>query len=358
MHYRSYSADDFILDEYFQQWVCEPDDESNRFWEKFLSDHPWQRAPLEQAREFLRSIDFRRDTTEEQLHRLKAEINARIDAIEAGRGESAPGREAALRAPRRYFRWLYLAAACLLFLVLLLGAIILPRQAVEGLFHGFTMEEGQTARGQKQYMVLDDGTEVWLNANSRLKYPSELAGKRVREVFLDGEAFFEVAEDPQRPFVVHTAGVSIKVLGTAFNVRSYRGDPFVETALVKGRVSIALDEDDSTEVMLLPDQLAVFNKESRKIELRSAVNSENHVAWRNGWMIFEDKPFGYIKQTLEDWYNVEIVLEDETSLSCSFSGKFKDKTLGEVLEIFRNTESIEYRIDGNQVFIKGKLCRY
>ena len=75
-------------------------------------------------------------------------------------------------------------------------------------------------------------------------------------------------------------------------------------------------------------------------------------------MIFEDKPFSYIKETLERWYDVSIVMEDENSLSCAFSAKFKNKTLREVLEIFRNTESISYRIAGDQVFIQGRLCEY
>ena len=90
--------------------------------------------------------------------------------------------------------------------------------------------------------------------------------------------------------------------------------------------------------------------------MQQTVNTDISTGWRNGWMIFENKPFSYIKETLERWYNVTIVMQDEKSLSCTFTAKFKDKTLEEVLDIFRNTESINYRIEGDHVTISGRLC--
>jgi ferric-dicitrate binding protein FerR (iron transport regulator) len=106
----------------------------------------------------------------------------------------------------------------------------------------------------------------------------------------------------------------------------------------------------------LPNQKALFSKESKEIALQQALNADASAAWRNGWMIFDNKPFSYIKETLERRYNVTIVMQDEKSLSCTFTAKFKDKTLKEVLEIFRSTESINYWIDGDRVTINGRLC--
>jgi ferric-dicitrate binding protein FerR (iron transport regulator) len=178
-------------------------------------------------------------------------------------------------------------------------------------------------------------------------------------VYLEGEAFFDVSENKEKPFMVHTSGLAIRVLGTAFNVRSYAGEHVVETTLVRGKISLASDGVNPVhQVTLLPNQQALFSKDSGTIALEEAVNTENYISWKNGWMIFDDKPFSYIKETLERGYNVTIVMEDEHSLTCTFSARFKDKTLQEVLEIFKTTESIDYRIAGDRVFIYGRLCEY
>jgi transmembrane sensor len=222
-----------------------------------------------------------------------------------------------------------------------------------------TLNEERTTKGKQRQIALGDGTQVWLNANSELRYPKDFLQKENREVFLDGEAFFDVSENREKPFIVHTSGLTIKVLGTAFNVKSYADDPVVETTLVSGKVTIVSPAEDSIHhVTLLPNQQALFTKDSKKIALEASVNTENYTAWKNGLMIFDNKPFSYIKETLERWYDVTITMEDKKSLSCTFSGKFKDKSLQEVLEIFKNTESINYWIKDDQVLITGKLCQY
>ena len=363
MHYKFYSTEDFIQDEFFQQWVFSPNEESNHYWTTFLLHYPLQQKKVDEATEFLLAMKFERVVPEALVQSIKFNFNTAIDQLEAA--QKQPELATVHEMPRKpsgksaFFKILYPVAASLLMVTLCIGYFVIQKDSARNVLQALTLEEQKTPKGKQRHIVLEDGTNVWLNANSELKYAKNFSGKKNREVYLEGEAFFDISENKEKPFIVYTSGLAIKVLGTAFNVRSYADDHVVETTLVRGKVSIASAAEDSIDqVTLLPNQQALFSKDSKTIALKEAVNTENYIAWKNGWMIFDDKPFSYIKETLERWYNVTIVMEDENSLTCAFSAKFKDKTLEEVLEIFRNTEVINYRIDGDQVLIGGKLCEY
>jgi transmembrane sensor len=304
-------------------------------------------------------MKFGTHVPESVIEQTKLRIHAAIDALEQDAASHHGIKLEKAPTNKRSLQFIYTIAASMLLTVLSVvyyADHISKAGRAPGLF---ATEVQKTPKGKKQHLLLEDGTEVWLNANSVLKYEKNFADQAIREVYLEGEAFFDVTHDEKRPFIVRTSGLAIRVLGTTFNVRSYAEDHVVETTLVDGKVTIASGSEDRMEpVTLLPNQQALFSKNSKTMALEAAVNTENYIAWRNGWMIFDDKPFRYIKETLERWYDVSIVMEDENSLSCSFSAKFQDKTLQEVLEIFKMTESISYRIVGNQVFIDGRLCEY
>jgi ferric-dicitrate binding protein FerR (iron transport regulator) len=355
MHYRSFSTEDFIQDEFFRQWVYSPNDERNHYWASFLVHYPAQHAKIEEARRFLLAMDFERNVPDAVLAGIKTNFNAAIDRLEPHAGV-ADKPAVVGRRPSFARRW-YGVAASLLVVAVAAGYLLTRDAGGVPLLKTFSFNEAKTVRGEQRHLVLQDGTDVWLNANSVFRYPNDFSGSRKREVYLEGEAFFDVSHNEEKPFVVNAAGLSIKVLGTAFNVRSYAGDPVVETTLVRGKVTLATsDEDPAHSVTLRPNQKALFSKNSKRIALEEAANAETVTGWRNGWMIFDNKPFSYIKDTLERWYNVTIDMQDEKSLSCTFTARFKDKSLEEVLEIFRNTESINYWIDGDHVTINGRLC--
>lgn len=362
MHYKLYSTEDFIQDEFFQHWIFAPNEENNQYWKTFLLHYPAQQSKVEEAREFLLAMRFEREVPESVVQRIKFNFNTAIDQFEAAQLQARhTAKEKPRRAPGRsvFFRIVYPVAASLLLAAICAAYFMVQRNSTFSVLQTLTLNQEKTPKGVQRHITLDDGTQVWLNANSVLKYPKDFSEKKNREVFLDGEAFFDVSENKEKPFIVRTSDLAIKVLGTAFNVRSYANDPVVETTLVRGKVSIASPAEDSLHhVTLLPNQQALFSKDSKKIALEETVNTEDYTAWKNGLMVFDNKPFSYIKETLERWYDVSITMEDEKSLSCTFSAKFKDKTLQEVLDIFKNTESINYWIDGDQVFINGRLCQY
>jgi transmembrane sensor len=216
----------------------------------------------------------------------------------------------------------------------------------------------KTIAGQKTTIMLPDNTVVTLNANSSLSYRGDWKEENLRSVTLKGEAYFKVISDAEKPFVVHTSDISIKVLGTTFNVKSYDDDEAVETTLVEGKVIIekARGNAESESVELLPDQKAIFSKNSKQIVLEN-VKPESEAAWIKGSLVFEDEPFSEIVKDLERWYAVKIIVKDKASLKCRFNATIGNESLEEVLNLFSLSENVKYSIDdGNQVWIDGILC--
>jgi transmembrane sensor len=352
MDYHHYTAEDLIKDEYFQQWVYSPDDETDRFWEDVLKKNPHQQAAMDEARQFLLLMNFRHESDDARISRLRSRIYQGIDQPDDSLIKKIqPVKD-------KTSRYWSLPARVAASIVLLLSALAFGyyKFNVMGIPATSAFEEMEvTPKGKRSLISLRDGTKVWLNADSRLKY-SDFTGHPTREVFLEGEAFFDVAEDKEKPFIVNTSDIAIKVLGTSFNVKSYPEEQKIETTLVEGKVSIESKDDHPKQVSLLPNQKAVFEKESRKIVLENEVDVEPYTSWKNGALSFDDQPFSEIILALERWYNVTIRIEDESSLACRFSAKINNKTLKEVMELFKSSDGIQYRIDGDEVFITGKLC--
>jgi ferric-dicitrate binding protein FerR (iron transport regulator) len=216
----------------------------------------------------------------------------------------------------------------------------------------------KTIAGQKSTIILPDNTIVTLNGESSLSYRGDWKEESLRSVSLTGEGYFKVTSNPQKPFVVNTSGISIKVLGTTFNVKSYDNDEAVETTLVEGKVVIEKDgEEDaiSESIELLPDQKAIFTKNSKQIVLEN-VKPESEAAWVKGSLVFEDEPFSEIVKDLERWYGTKIIVKDKASLQCRFNTRIENESLEEVLKLFSSSGNVKYSIDDNQVWIEGSLC--
>lgn len=218
------------------------------------------------------------------------------------------------------------------------------------------LEEKSNAIGQRSVLRLADGTQVWLNVGSTLKYPLSFVGKKNREVYLEGEAYFDVVENKQCPFIVHTDGIKIKVLGTAFNVKSYVSDKTIETTLIRGKVAIENTNSDSEEqVVLAPNQRAVFSRKTERISL-AATTPDIYISWKSGSLIFEDETLENVINTLERWYGVKIHLEDSTNKDCRLTAKIDQESLVQMLELLKSTTQISYFIQDKEVYIRGTVC--
>ncbi|MDP4227216.1 MAG: DUF4974 domain-containing protein [Bacteroidota bacterium] len=204
--------------------------------------------------------------------------------------------------------------------------------------------ERVNSKGVKACIILSDGTTVWLNADSRLKYPEEFKGNK-REVYLEGEAFFDVIKNPNAPFIVKTSEIEIKVLGTSFNVSCYPDEANVTTTLVRGKVIIQKETNKSitTEACLMPNQSAIFNRKDKKIILKK-VDSRINSSWKNGKLVFSDESMDEVVKKLERWYNVKIVLKDKELKKYSYTATFEGESMEKVLKLLEISAPITYTI--------------
>lgn len=209
----------------------------------------------------------------------------------------------------------------------------------------------EVPRGGEYILLLEDGSKIWINAESVLKYPVRFAGQQ-RKVFLEhGEAYFRVASDTSRPFYVETAGLDIQVTGTEFNVMAYQEKTYVETTLTKGRVQI-LSGQQSTH--LIPGEQAIFSKENGRLNKRQ-VDVNYYTSWKEGIFEFNDMPLSDVAEQLGRWYDVEFFFRSEQVKNIRFTGAIqRSKSLKFILDIIRDTRTIDYQIDGRTILVYKK----
>ena len=207
--------------------------------------------------------------------------------------------------------------------------------------------------GKRFDIVLSDGTQVVLNSGTSIKYPVQFINGSERQVFLNGEAFFNVAKDKLHPFIVNADSLSVRVLGTKFNLSSYPEDQFVNTTLVEGSVLVYDSKNtfESSEVSPLePGYKAEWNKDNGQISIEEA-DIAMHTDWLNGKIILRHVPFKNIVKKLERHYNVVITnrnlkLEEEL-----FTASFDIETIEQVFRTFNETYEMDYKINNRQITI-------
>ena len=194
-------------------------------------------------------------------------------------------------------------------------------------------------------LVLDDGTQVWVNADSRLKYPVQFVGEE-RKVFLEGEAYFIVAKD-SLPFVVSTSRGDVRVLGTTFNVKSYDKEVAMQATLVEGKVLVAQGQK---EMELAPGEQGTVTDAG--IMAKRAVDVDEFVGWRKGIYVFKKQPLEDIMRDLSRWYGVSVFFQNEGLKQVSFTGNLKRyDNINEFLDVLQRTGDVKYRINNNTVII-------
>lgn len=197
------------------------------------------------------------------------------------------------------------------------------------------------AEGQRAQLTLSDGTLVWLNSGSTMRYPASFGSDR-RTVRLDGEGYFEVSRNEKAPFVVKTSKGDVEVLGTKFNIEAYASGPRFETALIEGRVCVRAAGGKSS-VVLDPHQKAVLTEQGFEV---IGFSDLNPYLWRNGIIYFRDASFGEIIGKLAQYFNVEIIIRNEELLKRSYTGKFRQVDgLDYALEVLQRDVSFSVQRD-------------
>ncbi|WP_343696319.1 FecR domain-containing protein [Flavobacterium sp.] len=208
--------------------------------------------------------------------------------------------------------------------------------------------------GKKFRLQLSDGTMVHLNAGTTLKYPVKFIAGENRQVFLDGEAFFDVAKDKKHPFIVNADDLNVRVLGTHFNVSNYPEDAATDVVLVEGSVGMyqSNEEFDALKnTILKPGFKGSFNKENAKISTK-AVITDIYTSWIDGGLTFRNMTFKNIITKLERRYNVTIVNKNEKLANEKFNASFKDESIDKVMSYFNDIHGINYTIKNDQILIK------
>jgi ferric-dicitrate binding protein FerR (iron transport regulator) len=204
-------------------------------------------------------------------------------------------------------------------------------------------------RGGEYHLVMADGTTVYMNSMSSLKYPVQFTGQ-TREVELTGEAYFIVKKDASKPFIVKTAAMNIEVLGTTFNLNAYEKNDKIVTTLVEGSVKI-LARDDSRKDVLNPGEQAAFFKDGSKTEIRN-VDVNLFTAWKDGYFVFRDSRLEDIMTDLTRWYSADVVFNGEAVKNLRFSGKLsRSSSINEILEIIKSNRKVEVQISNNTIAI-------
>ena len=207
-----------------------------------------------------------------------------------------------------------------------------------------------TSKGEKSYLQLPDGTKVWLNSCTTLEY-AENYGHSNRSIYLDGEAYFEVAKNKDLPFVVKANGIDVKAIGTAFNVSAYMEDSQLTTTLFNGKVAVQ-PTLTKQEVLLEPNQVAVYDKSRNKIEV-VPYDKKLFAQWRGGFLSFEMMYPQDITKLLERNYNVVFRYENQGIKKLRFSGSFRNnEDLSEILNVIKTNTGIRYQILKDTIVIK------
>ena len=235
--------------------------------------------------------------------------------------------------------------------------------------------EVSTKYGSKTKLVLPDGTQVWLNSGSRLTYDKNY-GNTLREVVLTGEAYFDVIKNTNLPFIIHASKINIKVLGTAFNVKSYPGEKNIETSLVRGSIEVTFRDRPSEKIILKPNEKLVIANEEEipeqrlaskvrpvKITLQEPIVAISHLtyqphdstvietSWMEGKLIFRSETFEELAVQMERWYGITIHFTDEELKKKKCTGIFENESTEQALAALQLIVPFKYSINKKEVFI-------
>lgn len=206
-------------------------------------------------------------------------------------------------------------------------------------------------KGRQFKLVLPDGTRVWLNAASSLRYPTSFSGSS-RSVEIKGEAYFEVAKDKNKPFFVDVNNALVEVIGTSFNINSYSDEPVTKITLLEGSVKVSSPDEASknTAIVMEPDQQVQLNPQSGKMTLKRRVNTNEVIAWKNGLILFEQSDLASIMRQVSRWYNVEVNYETAVDERI-FTGEIsRSMNVSELLKILSFSD-VHFRIEDSTITV-------
>ncbi len=399
MKYTHYKEEDFIKDEYFQKWVLNPDDMTKNFWENWMTSNPEKRDVIKNAERFIQLMDFDvEELTDEDFNGMWQDIiqhrkgaGNKIYKLNKSRGfnknhllkvaavfvgliglaytlyvtEVFNGKEDVI-IPDAPSITLELEDGTIKVLDDTSSGIITNadgRQVVNQKQNTLLYDAGDNIEpqsvsynqlfvpyGKKFELILSDGTHVFLNSGSKLRYPVVFLKGKPRDVYLDGEAYFSVERDTARVFTVITDDLNTSVYGTEFNVSSYKNENNTSTVLVEGSVGVykSNNAEGHKPIVLDIGQRAVFKEGIIAVD---QVNVDKYTAWTEGKLFFVDDRFELILKELERHYNVTIDNKFYQLNGKRFTGTFSKESLDQILRIFQEHTPFDYTVKNDTITI-------
>ncbi|WP_158859363.1 FecR family protein [Lunatibacter salilacus] len=355
----NYTVADFVLDPDFRKWVLSPDETTNIYWGEYLEKNPSKWKALQDARLLVLSLARERFEVSEDVLKMRwRNISNAIEQTDSGPGQrktvpihslgTLKDREFHAKSRTRFpvqFFWLLILVVVFSIATLLQwkGYEATPVTEVDD-----TYEEHIARPGVKVGLTLHDGSKVLLNSGSTLRYISNFEKDR-RELFLTGEAFFEVTKDSLRPFVVKTSGFVTRALGTSFLIKAINKEETM-VALISGKVAVESEVGDGGSTTLLPGfaYYAGTDGDSKSFD------PEIVLAWTRKTIRFEKTPMLEVIRVLENWYGVQISYPKGPATNLKISGKFHDQTLENVLRGMSYTGRFDFEINQDNVTLTFK----
>lgn len=333
MNYQHFTANEFALDPGFRQWVLHPTEENTQFWNHWILKHPGKQTEIAAAIKLIRTAGLLADT---EANHAFLEIWENLQA-NTKQQEKTRQTESALRYSRMAAIWIGF--------ILLAGYLFWKvNQPVGPLIY-------TTSFGEIKKITLADGSLITLNANSSIRLAHKDWHKATsREVFLTGEAFFEVAKTKdKKSFTVTTAdSIRVQVLGTEFNVNTRRKKTAVY--LQSGKVQL---KASATQLVMKPGDFAHYNKEDKQLKLR-LMKEESQLAWKSNFFVFDDTPLLDIAQELEDIYGIKVHISDASLAQQRFTAKVPRNKVDVLLKVLAETLQVEIKRQSKEVQIQPR----
>jgi len=348
MRYIYFTIQDFVADEYFRKWVYHPDTDTENFWQNWLKENPSKRKEVAEARTLLQQIRFRhfqasQEDFEEVWHKIQSE-----EHVTASRPvyKLLPQRSSL-----RTYAFRGAIAASLLIGILWLGYALLEIAPATETFI--------TAFNETKTVVLPDKSEVALNANSRLTFDKHWDADRPREVWLEGEAFFDVQQryksstsSEKVKFIVHTGNLDVEVLGTTFNVNYRRGK--TQVVLNTGKVAIKANREETGNITLEPGDLVELSDDSQVFD-KKLVDPEDYSAWRYKKLIFKRTPLAKVAEQFQDYYGVAMLFKDAGISNKQVTGSIPTESMEMFLEVLAESMQLHIIQEKDKVWIENQI---
>ena len=367
MKYKDFKTEHFINDAFFRQWVFTPNKKTDHFWSEWVKDNPGKKEAIDQARTILEGQRASRmpghfssirkdklwnkiqDTIEKEEKADPANVEGEDKKVIPLYGKYSEVSRKTTAYPRRS-RYRAVAVVSILIMAVL-AALFFHEKTPTVLNTSVALVTKENPRGQKSRVYLPDGTNVTLNANSKISYPIDFAAD-VREVYLQGEAFFEVTKNAVKPFIVYSDNVMTKVLGTSFNIKCDKNEE-IKVSLVTGKVEVRHDDDNAVVEYLIPGQQYAFHRETKAVRTLR-FNPQEVLAWKDGIIIFRNAPKAEVFDRLSTWYGVDFEFENEpqNSKEWKYSARYEQISLEQVLKGMSYSKDFSYRIEGRIVHVK------